>query len=664
MGFPFTSLNFSRSWYYALILVLASPLNSPGQDTPGSRPTGKPVPKKARFVATKGVPKKIILDSDADSSVSVVEFLIREFPRQGETSAMQSIPSDRSKASLTYTARRNTAATSDSFTFAVRYPGGLYSKPIKVEIDLKELEPFIKAPARVEFGRVMVGRSAEKEFYIQNTGNASYQNKISLSPPWFLVEPASGSLGLAPGSGLLLKVRYSPSAEGPTETELLFNRNPGGASFLEGSGFNPFALKTSRVILRWEPKSRTRIGEVSIECDSPSILPVTLNSDPRLKIVGGNTQFLEPEKTTALRIFLPSPDTNAFEGQLDVVFGSFSQSVLVAALAPPAHIIIDPTGQPNGGLDFGQVEAGKAAMQSFQIRNMGGSSSEIRFSANPPFFVMAPSGRAFLNPQQAEAFAVRLATPVSYSGLVNSEVKIEADNGQTLKLRLRAAVVPAGSPITQGMANLPTAMGIGSNNLPSAFPTATLPGEIRDPDAPPDPSQTQSGERLTLEELEALRSPQGFVTFPTVERDISENIPAIDATTLKLEDHDRQQLAVSWPLSGDDFTDFEIEMRMFDMNTANSSLRSIWVPHHDVAYRQAGKRIIARIKGLSPNRTYEFRLFTLGAAGKVSPPAFFVVATKRPLDWTWIYISCGIFLLAGVSWFIWKRNSAQWLTFD
>ena len=100
-------------------------------------------------------------------------------------------------------------------------------------------------------------------------------------------------------------------------------------------------------------------------------------------------------------------------------------------------------------------------------------------------------------------------------------------------------------------------------------------------------------------------------------------------------------------------------MRMNRLDPASSVLESVWVPHHDVAYRQAGKRIFAKIGGLSPNRTYEFRLFTLGNAGEVSAPAMFAVTTQMPLDWTWIYAGCGVILLASISWFVWKRSSAQ-----
>lgn len=662
MGSLSASLILRRAWPCALILASMALRNSPAQETPDSRAAGKPLPKEARYVATKGIPKKIILESSADSPTAVVEFLVRDFPRNGDISVLQSIPNDRSKAYLTYTGRRNTAATSDSFTFSARYPGGLYAKPAKVEIDLKELEPFIKAPARIEFGEVMVGKSVEKELFVHNSGNAPYQQKISLSPPWFLVEPESGDLALSPGGGQQLKIRYTPDAPGPAETELVFNPNPGGSSFLEGSGFNPFTLKTPRLILRWEPKSRTRLGQISIESHSPDILPVKLRPGPRLKISGGDSQFLEPGKTADLRLYLPSSDAVAFEEQLEIAFGSFTETVHVAALAPPAHFVLGPDDQPNGSLDFGPVVAGKMAMQSFQLKNIGGSSGEVRFLVNPPFSVMTPPGTVSLGAGHAEAYAVRLAAPDSFSGPFQGELTIEADNGQTLKLQMTAAVSPAGNPITQGqgMAGLPTALGSGSQKLPPAFPPAAPPGAGQAPDTPPDSTRrVPEADRLPMEQLEALRSPLGFITLPTVERDISENIPAVDAKTLQLEEEGRQQLAVSWPLSRDDLTDFEIEMRMNRLNTATSILESVWVPHYDVGYRQSGNRIIARIRGLSPNRKYEFRLFTLGNAGKVSPPAFFVVMTRMPLDWTWIYVGFGIVLLSSVSWFFWKRASAQ-----
>ena len=256
--------------------------------------------------------------------------------------------------------------------------------------------------------------------------------------------------------------------------------------------------------------------------------------------------FWRRKKPPAFRLYLPSSDTNAFEGRLAIAFGSFSETVEVSALAPPAHFIIDPAGQPNGGLDFGQVEAGKVALQSFQLRNIGGSAGEVRFLTDPPYSVMAASGRATLAPQQAESFAVRLSAPESYSGVFTSEVKIEGDNGQTLKLPLSAAVAPVGSPITQGMPIFPPLWERVHKIFPIPFRSA--PDRDRDPDSPPDPSQSQAMERLALEELEAMRSPLGFVTVPTVERDISENIPPVDAKSLKLEEEGHQHLSVSWPL--------------------------------------------------------------------------------------------------------------------
>ena len=155
--------------------------------------------------------------------------------------------------------------------------------------------------------------------------------------------------------------------------------------------------------------------------------------------------------------------------------------------------------------------------------------------------------------------------------------------------------------------------------------------------------------------MERLRSPLGFVTLPTVERRVDPNVQPVVGGTMALIEDGTRHLSIGWRQPAGSKGDFEIEMRVMRQPGADKPMESVWVPHHDVKYLPDGEgQMAAEIRGLAPNRTYEFRLFTLGDGGKVSEPLPFVAKTAMPMDWTWIYVSLGLLLLGGIGFAVWR----------
>ncbi len=619
---------------------------------------GKPVPKEGEVTAVKGETMTIELVSEAKTRAAVVEFLIRDFPLNGELGPMVSKEEDRTRASIKYTPDNDNAATTDSFTFAVRYPGGLWSQKAKVEIKLEASEPRIHATAEVDFGKVMIGRSEEREIFLSNSGNAPYRNQIQLQPPWEIVEPAKGLLNLQVGGQQVMKIRYTPEVEGPAAYQVTFFRNRGAATQLKAAGYAPFSVATTEVGLRWAENSRTRIGSVTITSHAPEPLPVTLTTDERLKLSGGGASYLQPDEPTEFQVYLPTADVAPYGGQLEIAAGNYSVPVFVKAGIAPAYLVVENTGTAEGRLDFGAIEPEGIAQGSFQLRNAGGTEVKVRLSTKPPFTVLAAGGVATLDPQESEAFAVRVTAAEGITGLYESTLSIEAENGQILQVPLRAIFIGSDEDENAGLRMHASAPGLDPGDLPPAGTNSTP-----DADRPPQTAgrrPTQEEIDRAIAEMDRMRSPLGFITTPTVEREIADSIPPVPAEGIRLVEEGRRHLTVGWPAPAIGYEDYEIEMRMTRQIDENHIPESVWVPYHDVDYRKAGDGgMAAEIRGLGPNRSYEFRVFTLGDNGKVSEPLAFVAKTKMPFDWTWVYVGFGVLVLGGVGTLVWWRLSAS-----
>lgn len=617
---------------------------------------GKPVPKTGEISAIKGETMSIQLVSEAKTRASVVEFLIRDFPLNGEFGPMASLEEDRTKAVVKYTPYPDTAATTDSFTYAVRYPGGLWSQKVEVKISLEASEPKIHATTELDFAKVMLGQSAEGEIYLSNSGTAPYRNQIQLTEPWSLVEPANGLLNLPVGGQQTLKVRFSPVIEGPAEYRIPFFRNQGASTRLIGSGYAPFSISATEIPLRWEEKSRTRLATLTVSSLAPVRLPVTLSTDERLKVSGGGALYVMPEESATFQVYLGTEDVEPYSGQIQVATGDFSIPVTISAPVAPAYLVVENTGTGGRRIDFGPIEPGALAQGSFQLRNAGGIEVKAKLSARPPFSVLAAGGLATLDPLEAEAFAVRVAAPDGIVGPYEGELMIEAENGQMLRLTLRATFLGSDEELNAALrmqASSPT------GNPADQPPAGTNPTDEADRPRPAQPRLSREEEDRIIAEMDRMRSPLGFITLPTVEREILASIPAVSGEKIRLLDEGRRHLTVGWPLPSVGHDQFELEMRMMRQTEETSPLESVWIPYHDVAYTaDPGGEIAAEIRGLAPNRTYEFRVFTLGDDGEVSEPLGFVAKTQMPFDWTWIYVGCGIALLAAILWLVWSRLRA------
>ena len=619
---------------------------------------GKPTPVNGEVSAIKGETITIELVSEAKTRAAVVEFLIRDFPRNGELGQMISDEKNRTKVTIKYTPFADSAATTDSFTYAVRYPGGLWSQKAKVELTLESSEPKIHATAEADFGDVMLGKSEDREIFLSNSGNASYRNQLQLPPPWSFVEPVNGLLNVPVGGQQVIKIRYTPVIEGPSEYQLTFFRNQGASTKLKAKGYAPFVVEAQTITLKWEEKSRTRIGEITVTGKSPQLLPTTVAVDERLQATGGGAMYLPLNEPATFQVYLPPTDTEVYQGQLEIVAGDFRIPISVSADIAPGYVLVENTGTGERMVDFGALEPGEIAQGSFQLRNAGGSPVSLRLSAEAPFTVLAAGGRANLDPQETESFAVRVTAPEGIHGAYNGVLLIEADNGQILKVDLKTVFLGSNEDPNAMLRQQASAPGLSS--MPPPPPSSD--SSVSSADRPPGPSPdrvappTQEEINRAIEEMDRYRSPLGFVTFPTVEREIAPTVPGIAADKLRLVEEDRRHLTVGWALPSIGYDKFELEMRMMRMTSADGIVESVWVPYNDVAFSASRSgEIHADIRGLSPNHTYEFRVFTLGDDSKVSEPLAFVAKTKMPLDWTWIYISFGILVLGGLGWLIWRR---------
>jgi subtilase family protein/fervidolysin-like protein/HYDIN/CFA65/VesB family protein len=90
------------------------------------------------------------------------------------------------------------------------------------------------APAAQDFGFVNIGSSAERNFFVQNSGGGILSGSASTVAPFSIVAGSPYSLG--PGESQTVTVRFSPTAAGPSIGEVIFSGGAGATRKVTGTG--------------------------------------------------------------------------------------------------------------------------------------------------------------------------------------------------------------------------------------------------------------------------------------------------------------------------------------------------------------------------------------------------------------------------------------------
>ncbi|NNE90284.1 MAG: hypothetical protein HKN23_01420 [Verrucomicrobiales bacterium] len=612
---------------------------------------GFPDPVPGKIQVLKGQEVKIELTAKAKGPASIVEFLIRDFPGAGEIGILESKKNDRSKAIMTYTPKLNTAATTDKFTFSVRYPNGRWSAPAKFEIELLDAIPKITAPAVVEFGRVMVGDEVQKEIFIQNSGNAIYEKTLILPEPWHLLSPKDGKVDLAIGGSTALRVAYRPTEAAKENFHFTIHRNGGGIPQLRAESYIPFSFTQNEWQLNYDPKGFNRTAKIVVKNHSDRTLAVGIrSSDDRLKIENNRNEiYLNPKAETKVEVEIPASDPHLYEGTLELSLSNgYLTNAKVRGEVLPGRLELEIPGAKGGTLiNFGDVMAGKSIQSGVVLKNVGGQAVQFEFDLEAPFEALT-TGANIIGPKTAQPMAIAFSPQSTDSGLFDETLLVRSAD-QQLAIRLLGVARQDGKANGPSITSLRPVPAIG-NGAPVSPPNGNNPAPAignggttgtRPPGAV-DSTGLPAGELLNAD---PNRSALGFLPRPLKERRVAEHLKP--AFGFALEDKTAWDTTLTFqaPPGSQDHS-FEMEMLGPLTNTQTREVELVWAPYTTVEYTREGDRVSAHIKGLAPKGTYEFRIFTVNANGHSSlPSAAFAVETDMPMDWTWIYAGFGVFLL-------------------
>ena len=97
--------------------------------------------------------------------------------------------------------------------------------PHTLEFTIQAPPARLKAPGKLRFGRVAVGESLVKKFWIKNTGGYTLTGKVRRARGPYKVIQGQGDFSLEPGESKKIRVRFTPTATGRVVKKLKITSN-------------------------------------------------------------------------------------------------------------------------------------------------------------------------------------------------------------------------------------------------------------------------------------------------------------------------------------------------------------------------------------------------------------------------------------------------------
>ena len=136
---------------------------------------------------------------------------------------------------------------------------------------------------------------------------------------------------------------------------------------------------------------------------------------------------------------------------------------------------------------------------------------------------------------------------------------------------------------------------------------------------------------MTKEELDAHRSPMGFVTRTAIQRITLPDMKG--AEDLEVVKGGKKQVTLGWTAPKDRaLYTYVVEVRAMVAFKGSPIPDNFWIPHEEVEFERIDRLVKAKIKNLNPANHYEFRVITLDNNGKAAPPSEPILITTEPPD--------------------------------
>ena len=533
-----------------------------------------------------------------------------------------------------------------------------------------------------------------------------FNRQVILYSPWHVLEPDRGQLTLSPGSSQKIKIAFRPTLTGEAKYVLGLSRSKDGLCNLTAEALDPFSFAVKEAELILNKKTRRRTAEIGVINHGKKPILLNVLASRRIQQSAGNSLVLMPGDKNKMNLFLPPNDVDSFEGGVELSLeNGYGKSVDLFSKVVPGEIKVEVVEALSSEvINFGRVMPGRGIDRQFVVKNIGGEVIPLEFEVPPPFQLLSrPINQ--LAPLATAQFTLGLYTDGTQKGALDETMKVMS-NAQVVPVRLlgnaikpkpgfRMSTGPASSP-PASQQQQPTQTPAPSTAVNRVAPPIPLTSQSKPPkqsqnqaaaaSLPPKPKpkpgsllldDTKPGTivstkgkpkgelkpvwalGLSKEELEAMRSPLGFLTRTMVRRNTSADLKG--AEDVKIVRGGKTKLTLGWTAPKDAaLYKYVVEKRALVAMKGEAMADNFWIPHEQVEFERIGRLVKAKVTGLIPNRNYELRVITLDNNEKAALPSEAIIAkTELPMDWTYIYAGMGVILLGALVWAIRKVISER-----
>jgi hypothetical protein len=481
-----------------------------------------------------------------------LRYVIQSPPAHGRISQPRAV--DREVSMVTYEPPANFAIKSDRFLFSVKTSVGV-SAPVEVNITIVDEAPILTIPNVLNFGTVLVGATAAKEFELANRGGGIAEGELQVPAPW-KVEGKS-RYQLAGGEWAIFKIVFAPTEGREYRGEIVFTSDRQFSTALNGTAAMPVSAEPAEVFLRHEPGLAVRTGVFEVVNRTSEARTFRLSGGPRLRV--------EPEISVpaggrlAVAVNTQANDVTPLDEAVKVEADGVSLRVPVKAAAVGSILRASQE-----RIALGSQPADRGGQIALDLENIGGMPATVVGEIGAPF-VVTPA--TFLLPpgeKRVVAVGIQPAQPGPYrswlklkAAAVNLEVEVEAELASTSPSAPRS---PAANARTQ----------------------RTEQPQPPEPDEPDEPQQWMPDMNIAG----AIR------------------VSDIRPTSAHLE----------WPAEINDSTRFRIERMMFTRDP-KGEYRNVWLDLPQVTISRDGPKWRASIAGLKPAQSQTLRVVNLDSEG-------------------------------------------------
>jgi hypothetical protein len=582
-----------------------------------SVPTPQPLSVRVLRGQSTTIPLRVVTASNQR-----VEFRLSDEPTAGSLSPIR--PSTkRDQVTVTYTAAAESTAMSDRFSFRARHAAGEMSGSATVTIEIINPTPELTFIEEIDFTPTIVGEISERSVTITNRGTGTFSEKLSLAPPFHLVEK-NATLTIPAGQSRELKIAFMPWAATAEEKKLSFESGTTRTIKFRALGVVPIQAEPALIKIEERPKGELRTSTVTIT--SAAKEPVDVSIAP-IKGITIEPVWLKlpPKGQQTVKLSLPLEEKREVRGLLVLSARGTQLEVPVYGPARPALLVWN---KPDDQTTLSLPQLPDSA--TFEITNIGGEQTPVFVETPQTIKIENLENGATIDPDRPIKVTARLQK--STETLPGGEIRL---NYGTRQLVLPFTIdTPAEDSAAEAKKALLNQTTYTNGQKPSGSAALSL-------------SDEEKNRRDIL-------SIYGIFMGPIEFNDALVCPPQIFIDTKKIT-QTGFQLAWNEPPPGNyKYQIFREDLKPLAKNEPPVRQWVRW--DENITYSRENGKVVATFAGLPSLRRFTMRVSTMAPDGKLSKASDpFFVSTKAPRSYMkYLYGTLALAALFGI--WRWQRR--------